>query len=1286
MAQYLPLPDGSFVTVREGETPLQAYERATKEYPDAFGIKPPAPKEGIGAAFQGGLEGLLSRARTGAEAIFDPEGAARRGLERGEDISQRLAPGASLQRVKDVYAKEGLLPAAGEVISQVPTAFAEQFPNIAATLASAKTGALAGARFGPKGALIGGVGGAVAPSLLQLFGSNIERQAEEGADISRGRALAAAAPGAALEVASTFIPLGRSLVGKLLGPQAREIMERGSAEAREAIAQESLLKVLGKGTAVGALVEIPTEVTQQMLERLQAGLPITSDDALAEYGEAAYGAGLVGGPFGAVGRVGQRGVARGEIAEEERAAAQEEARIAAEKEAERKASPEYRTELRTKIQANKAEIDELKEVVKDKSLDKDVIKEAKTRLRELDSETRTLVAELKEIAPEEAPTLQGELARRAAVRAGAAEVPLFTTEEAAEGRGEFELLPTAEEREAEMTERTQLENEFERENQVLMQEIRDINAQMEATPSNQIEQLQALAQRKRVMEKAKQDLDAQAKKQNISLRKSPEKMQDLFGQLSEIETEIAKPDLAPNKKMVLQSEAYKVRQDILSQTDAFRLVKKERETAEARLADARKSQDPNRIEAAANKLQELRARELDLIATPDLFSAENLLRMHQRQEAIKELEEDQGIKSFIGNLYDRISDYKKQVAQKEEQKAAVTARQRAYEQASSRINSLMASKGVELLGVTPERRQKIETMIVEGSLPPDLSKELFGVEDLTLDSIRNAAIQISQRRDARAEAFLNGDAKFLTNRAEQQELVKRINAIEAQTVPFMETINKINAKKAEGLTDADKKERADARRAINKIEKELAPLREQLGANAVLTREGAAAVKDEVRLSLLGQLLVRQKQLAQERGIQPDLLGAEDIAERVFTGHYDENGQPVYVSKVLGVPALQAQSAVPMEKDPGVRLKQDQNLVLSDFKDSIIGLQRGTFGGLRPDEDPYEINYNRRLRQRFDKVTADIDTLRETLQTPNIDPRVADSITKQITQLEGRRKIIRAGMTEAVEGVEQNFQDVVAEANNLANTYSQNAVSEINATRAAKGLPPLEGEALREFYASLPAGDAPPQGRTPSLLDFFRGKFGEFIDRASSAKASVGSAQNRIDALRRDIQTLSAQLTGEQTQEQVDLIDQIGKLDRQAKSLESGLAKRKVPETQRPFAKIHAALDVLQEGLEDVTALAKGEQTELQKVNEALPVEPFGQVSTATALLPDTRKSELRALAKQLEEIEKRLEDDLTYESQKGLDEYIKSLRAEKQALEGIELNLNIALTPAELDYLFSSA
>ena len=320
---YLPLPDGSFVTVRDDETPEQAFARARKEYPEAFQTKAPAPEQekGVIASTIGGGKRMFSTFGTGLEALISPEEAARRGVERGEAISQQYAPGANLEAVKKAYEERGLLPAAGEVISQIPGAVAEQVPQIATTLGSAKLGAMAGARFGPTGALIGGIGGAVAPSLLQLFGANIERQAaeqmEEGKplDISRTKAAVAAVPGAALEVASTFIPLGRNIVGKLLGPEAQKALARGATEATENLAKESLGKVLAKGTAVGALAEVPTEVIQQMLERAQAGLPLTTEDALAEYGEAAYGASLVGGPFGAVGRVGQRSVARGEIAE-----------------------------------------------------------------------------------------------------------------------------------------------------------------------------------------------------------------------------------------------------------------------------------------------------------------------------------------------------------------------------------------------------------------------------------------------------------------------------------------------------------------------------------------------------------------------------------------------------------------------------------------------------------------------------------------------------------------------------------------------------------------------------------------------------------------------------------------------------------------------------------------------------------------------------------------------------------------------------------------------------------
>jgi hypothetical protein len=392
---YLPLPDGSYVTVRDDETPEQAFARARKEYPEAFEVKrvPAEPEEGVGAALVGGTKRALSTARTGLESLFSPEEAARKGVERAEELGQQYAPGTSLEAVKQAYADRGLMGGAGEVISQIPTALAEQFPQIAATLGGARAGAAAGARFGAKGALIGGIGGAVVPSALQLFGANIERQAaeqmEEGKplDISRTRAAVATAPGAALEVAATFIPLGRTLIGKILGPGAEQALARGSSEGIENLAKEGLTKVLAKGVGVGAAAEIPTEVIQQMLERAQAGLPLTSEDAYAEYGEAAYGAGLVGGPFGAVGRVGQRSVARGEIAEKEAAATAEEQRLAAEaaraeeqkaaaEEEARLKSPAYRLELNNTIVDSKDRLADVEALLKSKIQDPDVKKEA----------------------------------------------------------------------------------------------------------------------------------------------------------------------------------------------------------------------------------------------------------------------------------------------------------------------------------------------------------------------------------------------------------------------------------------------------------------------------------------------------------------------------------------------------------------------------------------------------------------------------------------------------------------------------------------------------------------------------------------------------------------------------------------------------------------------------------------------------------------------------------------------------------------------------------------------
>jgi hypothetical protein len=300
----------------------------------------PAPKKGIGAALGSGTESFIGALRTGAESIFSPEEAARKGLEREEARAGKYADQIGLDKLKEVYAKQGITGAIGEVGRQIPLAITEQAPNIAATLASAKLGATAGSAFGPVGTGIGAVGGALVPSALQLFGSNIQRQAAEQQaagqplDISRSSAAGAAAIQAPLDVAATFIPLGGKMAGKFLGKEVEQLLMRGGTDAAEKLAKESFAKTLGKGVAVGAAAEIPTEITQQMLERYQAGLDLTSPDALKEYGEVAYQAGLLS-PIGGAGRFVSKSGARGQIEEqkqEERRIAQEEARVLKEQE------------------------------------------------------------------------------------------------------------------------------------------------------------------------------------------------------------------------------------------------------------------------------------------------------------------------------------------------------------------------------------------------------------------------------------------------------------------------------------------------------------------------------------------------------------------------------------------------------------------------------------------------------------------------------------------------------------------------------------------------------------------------------------------------------------------------------------------------------------------------------------------------------------------------------------------------------------------------------------------
>ena len=90
MAKNLPLPDGTSVTIREGETPAQAWERAQRMYPEAFRSKEPEKKEvTVGGQtkefFKGlapGAINLVESAAIGAASLLtdDTAKAARAGI------------------------------------------------------------------------------------------------------------------------------------------------------------------------------------------------------------------------------------------------------------------------------------------------------------------------------------------------------------------------------------------------------------------------------------------------------------------------------------------------------------------------------------------------------------------------------------------------------------------------------------------------------------------------------------------------------------------------------------------------------------------------------------------------------------------------------------------------------------------------------------------------------------------------------------------------------------------------------------------------------------------------------------------------------------------------------------------------------------------------------------------------------------------------------------------------------------------------------------------------------
>jgi hypothetical protein len=148
----------------------------------------------------------------------------------------------------------------------------------------------------------------------------IERQAGaqqergEPVAIDRGTAALAATGASALEVGGTAVAVGKTLVKRILG--ISEDAAVGTKAADQALRAAAARTIAG-GAGRGVAVEMPVEVASSVIERAQAGLPVTGDEAFAEYGEAAYLGGVAGGALGGVGNVSSRGQARRDLAAEE---------------------------------------------------------------------------------------------------------------------------------------------------------------------------------------------------------------------------------------------------------------------------------------------------------------------------------------------------------------------------------------------------------------------------------------------------------------------------------------------------------------------------------------------------------------------------------------------------------------------------------------------------------------------------------------------------------------------------------------------------------------------------------------------------------------------------------------------------------------------------------------------------------------------------------------------------------------------------------------------------------
>jgi hypothetical protein len=268
-----------------------------------YGLPEPERTGFLGGASQGVKSGaigvygdLTGGVTTGAGAAFGSDDTVKSGiasLERTKQLQREAMPDPrSFAGISKTFEDQGIVAGLKELPGYIGETLGTSAAYFAPSLAAAKGAAALTPPVlpfvGPFAKPIAGAIAGVGTGIAQFFGSNIGAQVEEGrrtADaLDPGSALAAAVPQAALNYAELAV-LG------LTGGLGRKAVTETTT---------SIIAAVTKGIGKNILVEVPAEVTQEVLERWQAGLPLDDDKAIAAYKESAAGAVIGGTAFGGV--------------------------------------------------------------------------------------------------------------------------------------------------------------------------------------------------------------------------------------------------------------------------------------------------------------------------------------------------------------------------------------------------------------------------------------------------------------------------------------------------------------------------------------------------------------------------------------------------------------------------------------------------------------------------------------------------------------------------------------------------------------------------------------------------------------------------------------------------------------------------------------------------------------------------------------------------------------------------------------------------------------------------